>query len=134
MYAPPAALGGQTAAESDRLLPLLWALDNFKASQAKDIEEGDWTLGKVDEARLPGPGRARAEFVRAMEAWDADAADASIAALCRTSGAAETMEPLWRLGVRDQRNIGDFTRWKDYDAYRRNFERLMRDLSVRRRL
>jgi hypothetical protein len=101
-----AHLLAQAAAENDRLLPMLWALDNFKASQAKDIEEGDWTLGKVDEARLPGPGRARAEFVRAMEAWDADAADAAIAALCRTSGAAETMEPLWRLGVRDQRNIG----------------------------
>ena len=101
-----AHLLGQTASVNDRLLPMLWALDNFKASQAKDIEEGDWTLGKVDEARLPGPGRAKAEFVRAMEAWDADAADAAIAALCRTSGAAETMEPLWRLGVRDQRNIG----------------------------
>src|SRR5918998_3992968 len=101
-----AHLLGQSAAKNDRLLPMLWALDNFKASQAKDIEEGDWTLGKVDEARLPAPGKARAEFVRAMEAWDADAADAAIAALCRTSGAAETMEPLWRLGVRDQRNIG----------------------------
>src|SRR5215212_5543425 len=41
-----------------------------------------------------------------MEAWDADAADAAIAALCRTSGAAETMEPLWQMAVRDQRNIG----------------------------
>ncbi len=41
-----------------------------------------------------------------MEAWDAEAADAAIAALCRSSGAAETMEALWRVAVRDQRNIG----------------------------
>ena len=101
-----AHLLGQTAAVPDRLLPMLWALDTFKKSQAQDIKEGDWTLGKVDEARLPGPGQAKAEFVRAMDAWDAEAADAAIAALCRTAGAAETMEPLWRIGVRDQRNIG----------------------------
>ena len=101
-----AHLLGQTASVDDRLLPLLWALDTFKGSQAQDVKEGDWTLGKVDESRLPGPGQAKAEFVRAMGKWDGEAADASIAALCRTSGAAETMEPLWRAAVRDQRNIG----------------------------
>ena len=41
-----------------------------------------------------------------MESWDLEASDAAIAALCRSSGAAETMEPLWRMAVRDQRNIG----------------------------
>jgi hypothetical protein len=85
---------------------LLWALDNFKNSQLQDIKEGDWTLGKVDEARLPKPDKARSAFLHAMEAWDADAADAAIASLCRNSGAAETMEPVWRMAVRDQRNIG----------------------------
>src|SRR5262249_12017797 len=50
-----AHLLGQTAAAPDRLLPMLWALDNFKKSQAQDIKEGDWTLAKVDESRLPSP-------------------------------------------------------------------------------
>ena len=54
-----AHLLGQTAAVADRLLPLLWALDNFKKSQEKDVREGDWTLTKVDEARLPRPARRR---------------------------------------------------------------------------
>src|SRR4051812_36747036 len=101
-----AHLLGQTAPASDRLLPLLWALDTFKNSQLQDVKEGDWTLGKVDEARLPKHDKARTEFLRAMEDWDAEAADASITALCRTAGAAETMEPIWRMAVRDQRNIG----------------------------
>jgi hypothetical protein len=101
-----AHLLGQTAAVEDRLLPLFWALDNFKNSQAQDVKEGDWTLAKVDEAHLPSPSQAKDAFVKAMEAWDADAADAAAAALCRTAGAAETMEPFWRYGVRDQRNIG----------------------------
>ena len=101
-----AHLLGQTAAASDRLLPLLWALDTFKKSQAQDIKEGDWTLGKVDEARLPKPDKAKSALNRAMEAWDVGAADTAVAALARTSGAAETMEPIWRMAVRDQRDIG----------------------------
>jgi hypothetical protein len=101
-----AHLLGQTAAVADRLLPLFWALDNFKSSQAADVREGDWALGRVDESRVPGPHRARADYLQAMEAWDVDAADAAIAGLCRGSGAAETMEPVWRMAVRDQRNIG----------------------------
>jgi hypothetical protein len=97
---------GQSAAVTERLLPLLWALDNFKSSQAQDVKEGDWVLGPVNESHLPKPDHAKSEFVSAMDKWDAEAADAAVAALCRSSGAAQTMEPLWRAGVRDQRDIG----------------------------
>jgi hypothetical protein len=30
-------------------------------------------------------------------------------------------------------NIGDFTRWKEHDAYSKAFERLLRDLKVEAR-
>ena len=36
----------------------------------------------------------------------------------------------WARLLRGQRNIGDFTRWKEQDSYQRGFERLMRDLRV----
>jgi hypothetical protein len=36
----------------------------------------------------------------------------------------------WARLLRGQRNIGDFTRWKEHDAYNRAFERLLRDLRV----
>jgi len=101
-----AHLLGQAAAVDERLLPLFWALDNFKGSQAQDVKEGDWTLNKVDEARLPRPHAAREAFARAMDAWDNDGADVAIAALARSAGAGETMESVWRYAVRDQRNIG----------------------------
>ena len=101
-----AHLISQSASADERLLPMMWALDNFKGSQAADEREGDWQLGPVDEPRLPSPASARADLVRAMDAWDADAADAATASLCRSKGAAEAMEPFWRYGVRDQRNIG----------------------------
>jgi hypothetical protein len=42
----------------------------------------------------------------------------------------ETPEP-WARKLRDQRNIGDFRSWKDHDAYRGNFERVVRDLTIK---
>jgi hypothetical protein len=101
-----AHLLGQLAEMQDRLLPMFWALDNFKGSQARDVQEGDWTLTKVDEAHLPSPGQALAEFRQAMDEWDSDKADTATAALCRAAGAAEVMEAFWAVAVRDQRNIG----------------------------
>jgi TIR domain/Pentapeptide repeats (8 copies) len=37
----------------------------------------------------------------------------------------------WARLLRGQRNIGDFTRWKEHDSYQKSFERLMRDLRVK---
>jgi hypothetical protein len=41
----------------------------------------------------------------------------------------ETPKPWARL-LRGQRNIGDFCRWKDHDAYQQSLNRLLRDLTV----
>ena len=43
--------------------------------------------------------------------------------------AIQTSKPWARL-LRGQRNIGDFTRWKDHDAYWKGFDRLLRDLKT----
>ena len=101
-----AHLLAEASADDERLLPLFWALDNFKASQARDVQEGDWTLGKPVETGLPKPHQARAEFDRAMESWDSERADLATAALARSAGAAEVMEAFWRYAIRDQRDIG----------------------------
>jgi hypothetical protein len=36
----------------------------------------------------------------------------------------------WARLLRGQRNIGDFTGWKQHDSYQKSFDRLMRDLRV----
>jgi hypothetical protein len=36
----------------------------------------------------------------------------------------------WATEIRHERNIGDFTRWKDHDKYQKVFERLLRDLQA----
>ncbi len=36
----------------------------------------------------------------------------------------------WATEIRHERTIGDFTRWKNHDAYEKAFDRLLRDLKA----
>jgi hypothetical protein len=101
-----AHLASQASPPSQRWLPIFWALDAFKASQARDVQEGDWTMAAADEGALPPASKARQAFIEAMESWDVKAADAAVASLARSAGAAEVFELLFRYGARDFRNIG----------------------------
>ncbi|MBI4327581.1 MAG: hypothetical protein HY674_20295 [Chloroflexi bacterium] len=101
-----AHLASLSAPDSDRWLPLFWALDHFKGSQAQDEREGDWRLGPVDESALPSAHQARQALGRALDNWDVAAADAAVASLARTAGAQEAFEIFCRYGARDFRDIG----------------------------
>jgi hypothetical protein len=92
--------------DSDRWLPILWAVDNYKSSQARDVNEGNWTMQPVDEASVPRATKALTAFRRAMEHWDEPAADAAVAGLARTAGANQVFEEFFRFGARDFRSIG----------------------------
>lgn len=48
----------------------------------------------------------------------------------RLDDAAMESKAGWAANVKRQRNIGDFTKWKDHDAYKASFERLLRDLKA----
>ena len=101
-----AHLASMASPDSERWLPIFWAIDQFKSSQARDVQEGDWTLAPVDESAVPVSHKAKAAFVAAMENWDEAAADAAIAGLARTAGADEIYELLAPYGSRDFREIG----------------------------
>jgi hypothetical protein len=101
-----AHLASLASPDTDRWLPIFWALDYFKDSQAHDVSEGNWTMAPVDEAAVPPARRARTAFIRAMDHWDEAAADAAIAGLARSAGANEVYEILFRYGARDFRSIG----------------------------
>jgi hypothetical protein len=81
-------------------------MDQFKSSQARDVEEGNWTMGAVDEAAVPGPEKARAVFEEAMDRWDEGKADSAVAGFVRGAGAQEIFEVFCRYGARDFRDIG----------------------------
>jgi hypothetical protein len=101
-----AHLASIASPEADRWLPIFWALDYFKSSQAQDEREGDWTMSPADKLKLPPPHKARQAFIEAMDNWDEPAVDAAVTALARTAGANELFELFCRFGARDFRDIG----------------------------
>jgi hypothetical protein len=101
-----AHLASLASPDRDRWLPIFWAIDQFKSSQAADVKEGDWTMGPVDEAAVPPNHRARQAFIEAMENWDEAAADAAVAGFARAAGANELFDVFCRYGARDFRDIG----------------------------
>jgi hypothetical protein len=101
-----AHLASLASHDSERWLPIFWAIDQFKSSQARDVQEGDWALGAVEEASVPDRHNAKKALIGALEGWDEAAADAAIVGLVRTAGAHEIFEVLARYGARDFREIG----------------------------
>src|SRR5438034_3994823 len=79
-----AHLASLSSPESDRWLPIFWALDYFKSAQAEDVREGDWTMTPVDESKVPSSQQAKKAFMEAMDNWDEAAADTAVTGLART--------------------------------------------------
>ncbi len=101
-----AHLASLNSPESDRWLPIFWAIDNFKSSQADESKNSGWRMKPVEEDRVPSATHARQAFIEAMENWDQEAVDAAVAGLARHAGANEIFELFYRFGSRDYRSIG----------------------------
>ncbi len=102
-----AHLASLSANDNDRWLPLFWAIDNFKASQATNKAKNDgWMMPPVEEGKLPSAEAAKQSFTDAMDDWNEEAADRGAAALARALPPEEAIEPFWRYGARDFRDIG----------------------------
>ncbi|HEV2175599.1 MAG TPA: TIR domain-containing protein [Terriglobia bacterium] len=48
----------------------------------------------------------------------------------RLDDAVMETDQAWAASLRRTRHIGDFRRWKDHDAFKKAFERLLRDLKA----
>jgi hypothetical protein len=101
-----AHLASLASPDADRWLPIFWALDHFKGSQARDVEEGNWTLAAVDEAAVPKPHEAIARFREAMTGWDEGGADVATAALARGESSGRVFDTFAEYAARDFRSIG----------------------------
>lgn len=101
-----AHLSALAGPDRERWLPLFWAVDNFKGSQAQTQKEGGWRMKPAAELKLPAAHRAADEFAAAMDAWDEERADAAAAALARSAPTAELFDLFARYGCRDFRDIG----------------------------
>ena len=101
-----AHLASLSGLDEERWLPILWAVDNFKSSQARDEQEGNWTLPAVDEASVPPPARAESMLRKALDDWDESAADVAITSAVRNWGANQVFDVLAEYAARDFRSIG----------------------------
>ena len=102
-----AHLLGQQAPADSRLLPLFYAIDNFKTAQDRDAKQsaGYYTLRALSGA-LPAGKDAAAELSSSMETWEVERAERAVAALARSSRASDIVGSLRKYGARDYRNIG----------------------------
>ena len=101
-----AHLASISGSDEDRWLPIFWAIDNFKSSQARDVQEGNWTLPAVDESAVPPAHRATAALTDALDNWNEEAADVAITGMVRHFGADHVFDQLARYAARDFRSIG----------------------------
>ncbi len=101
-----AHLASLSGTDEERWLPIFWAIDNFKQSQQRDIEEGNWTLPPVEVRAVPDAGAAIEALTGALDRWDEPAADAAITAVVRNFGSAAVFDLLAPYAARDFRSIG----------------------------
>ena len=101
-----AHLASLSSPATERWLPILWALDNFKSAQARDVREGNWTMPQVNQKQVPSATQAKRAFRQAMNRWDEEAADAAVTGLVRGHGANQVFELFAEYAARDFRSIG----------------------------
>ena len=100
-----AHLLGMEAPADSRLLPIFYALDNFKTAQARDAGQNDYVMSPI-RGTLLAPEKAAAELAAALEVWDGERSERAAATLARQGLASDAFAMLWRYGARDYRNIG----------------------------
>src|SRR5437016_1264488 len=101
-----AHLASLSSPDSDRWLPIFWALEHFKSSEAQDVKEGNWTMRPVDESKIPAGQKAKQAFIEAVENWDESAVDVAVSGLARSASAQEIFELFCRYCARDFRELG----------------------------
>jgi len=101
-----AHLASINSPDSDRWLPIFWAIDRFKSAQLETQKTSGWRMSAVEESRVPTGSKARGAFVHAMDNWDEGAADLAAAALARTASRDECFDLFSHYGARDFRDIG----------------------------
>ncbi|MBK8002300.1 MAG: hypothetical protein IPK15_27325 [Verrucomicrobia bacterium] len=96
-----AHLASLSSPDSERWLPIFWAIDQFKSSQARDVQEGDWALAPVDEPAVRKSDKARQPSSTRWTTGTKRRRTQPSLGLARTAGANEIHEILCRYGVRD---------------------------------
>ena len=91
---------------ADKWLPIVWATDYFKDTQAQERAASGWRLPARPTASVGNREAARRALVTALDSWDRDAADAAIVRYAQATHVDESFSVLFAYGARDLRAIG----------------------------
>ncbi len=69
MVVNAAHLGSLASPDSDRWLPIFWALDQFKNSQAMEQHDSGWRMTPVNESIVPPAHKAREAWMLQFIGW-----------------------------------------------------------------
>ena len=91
---------------AERWLPLIWAVDYFKDTQAQEQASSGWRMSPGAAAPQVSPTAARRSLIAALDKWDHEAADAAIVDYARSAQPRDIFPLLFSYGARDLREIG----------------------------
>ena len=106
MVLRPIHLATAQLPSTDRWLPVVWAADYFKDTQAQERAATGWRLPTRLTISVGDREAARRAFVSALDSWDRDAADAAIVKYAQVARLDEIFSMLFSYGARDLRAIG----------------------------
>ncbi len=90
----------------DRWLPLIWAADYFKRSQATELRQSGWRMSRAKQQSSVSNARARRILVGALNDWDREAADAAVVSYAHVASSNEVFDLMFRYAARDFRDLG----------------------------
>ena len=94
-------------ASTDRWLPIAWAADYFKGTQAQERAAGGWRLpARPTTSNNSNHDAARRALVTALDNWDRELADVAMANFAQAAPPEEIFSLLFGYGARDLRAIG----------------------------
>ena len=96
----------QHLSSSDKWLPIAWATDYFKETQAQERDTDGWRMPTRAAAPIGSAKAARHAVIAALDNWDRDAADAAIVNYAQVARPEEIFSLLFPYGARDLRAIG----------------------------
>jgi len=96
----------QHLSSADRWLPIAWAADYFKQTQAEERDADGWRMPARAGASPGSAEAARRALIIALDNWDRDAADAAIVNYAEVADPQEIFSLLFPYGARDLRAIG----------------------------
>ena len=99
-------LASAAGPEDERWLPIFWAVDYVKSTQAEEAQKTGWKMAPVNEAKVPhGPDAAKL-FAEAMNEWNVEKADVATAGIVRSLTKDQVFELFAMYAARDFRDIG----------------------------